>query len=124
MGHVPVKPEAVEHGRIAEWLPPDHPVDGCCDVCEDGEEQVNLREDRGAYYGPVATNHISIGMIWGGILTQAVQADKWIPGQPLPARLVTLMMTGVKMSREAFRHKQDNVDDAKVYWDFTKELSE
>jgi hypothetical protein len=82
-----------------------------------------MKQDRGSDYGPVAQNHRSIGKIWGGIMLQAWGAGRWKPGDDVPAELVTLMMVGVKVSREAYRHKADNVDDGKNYWDFTGELS-
>ena len=83
-----------------------------------------LRQERGRDYGPVRENHIAIGMIWGGILLQGFMAGRWIPGEPVPPELVTLMMAGVKASREAFKHKADNVLDARNYLAFTGELAE
>lgn len=84
-----------------------------------------LREDRGAYYGPVRENHVAIGLIWGGILAQAVTGGRWQPGQPVPPEIVCLCMAGVKASREAYRHKpgDENVLDACNYWRFAGELS-
>jgi hypothetical protein len=90
---------------------------------ERGKVEVSLRSERGAFYGPVKSNHDSIGAIWGGILQQAVAGGRWLAGEPLPPEIVCLMMVGVKLSREAFRHKQDNIDDGKVYLDFVGELS-
>jgi hypothetical protein len=55
---------------------------------------------------------------------QAIESKRWKAGDPIPAEFVTLMMVGVKLSREAFRHKKDNVVDGKNYLDFTGELSE
>lgn len=86
--------------------------------------EMGVREERGKYYGPVQQNHTSIGMIWGGVLMQAGQAGRWMPGEPIPPELVALMMVGVKLSREAFRHKADNGVDAKNYWCFADEISE
>jgi hypothetical protein len=83
-----------------------------------------IREERGADYGSVECNHSSIGYIWGGLLMQAVESKRWKAGDPIPAELVTLMMVGVKLSREAFKHKNDNIVDGKNYLDFTGELSE
>lgn len=82
-----------------------------------------LRSERGKDYGDPIVNHASIGAIWGGILVQAVSSGRWIHGAALPPELVTLMMVGVKVSREAYRHKQDNIDDAQVYLKFTEEMS-
>ena len=86
------------------------------------EEQ--LRDERGRDYGPVRENHTSIGMIWGGILLQAYTAGRWAPGRPVPPEIATLMMAGVKASREAYRHKADNIPDARNYITFTGELAE
>lgn len=81
-----------------------------------------LREERGSYYGDVAINHGSIGAIWGGILVQAASSGRWRVGEVVPPDIVCLMMVGVKMSREAYRHKTDNIDDAQNYLDFVEEL--
>ena len=83
-----------------------------------------IKQERGKKYGPVSINHRSIGMGWGGILLQSFMAGRWKPGDPLPPEIVTLMMTFVKASREAYQHTEDNVDDAVNYWRFTEELSE
>ena len=78
-----------------------------------------LRKDRGEKYGPVRQNHQSIGLIWTGILIQA----GWTT-PVLPPELATLMMVGVKCSREAHGHLSDNIDDGQNYLAFTGELSE
>ena len=83
-----------------------------------------LKARRGAYYGDIAINHASIGAIWGGILVQAASSGRWKVGETIPPDLVCLMMVGVKVSREAFRHKVDNIDDAQNYLDFVDDLSE
>ena len=87
-------------------------------------ETAKLRQERGEYYGDIRRNHESIGLIWAGILGQAVMAGRWAHGEPIPPEIVCLMMVGVKLSREAFRHKQDNIIDAKNYADFASELAE
>jgi hypothetical protein len=83
----------------------------------------SLREERGSYYGDPTINHASIGAIWAGILLQALSSGRWRVGETLPPELVCLMMVGVKLSREAYRHKDDNITDAKVYIDFVGEMS-
>ena len=83
----------------------------------------SIREERGSYYGDPTINHSSIGAIWAGILLQALSSGRWKAGETLPPELVCLMMAGVKLSREAFRHKDDNIVDAKVYMDFVGEMS-
>ena len=82
-----------------------------------------LRKERGSNYGPVRQNHRSIGLIWTGILIQA----GWTPpptSPVLPPEKVTLMMVGVKCSREAYKHLSDNIDDGQNYLAFTGELAE
>ena len=81
-----------------------------------------LRDDRGKFYGPVLVNHASIGAIWGGVLAQAVAGGRWKAGDVVPPEIVCLMMVGVKLSRESFRHKTDNIDDAQNYLEFADEI--
>ena len=104
--------EGVECNCRAKRISLDKPVDRSSVVLE-----------RGADYGPVRENHRSIGMMWGGVLSQAQVGGRWYPGLAIPPDLVCLMMAAVKMSREAHKHKMDNVVDAKNYWDFVEELN-
>ena len=78
-----------------------------------------IRKDRGEKYGPVKENHDTIGMQWGGILSHS----GWRPGQPIPGRVVCLMMVAVKLNREAYHPQQDNIDDGHNYLTFAGELS-
>lgn len=84
---------------------------------------LELQQERGQDYGPVEVNHRGIGMHWGAILFQAFTSGRWRPGDAIPPELVTLCMVCVKVNREAYRHKQDNVDDGRNYLRFTGELS-
>ena len=93
------------------------------EFAEPRDKGAAVRLERGADYGDVRLNHASIGAIWGGILLQAMSANRWHIGEALPPELVTLMMVGVKLSREAYRHKEDNIVDGKNYLDFTQEVS-
>ena len=92
-------------------------------VYEPGPRE-SIREERGSFYGDPTINHSSIGAIWAGILLQALSSGRWKVGETLPPGLVCLMMAGVKLSREAYRHKGDNIVDAKVYMDFVGEMSD
>ena len=83
----------------------------------------SLRAERGSYYGDPLINHASIGAIWSGILVQAMSSGRWRPGETIPADLVCLMMVGLKLSREAYRHKDDNILDARVYLEFVDEIA-
>lgn len=102
-------------------LEADHPAE--CTECRGAMGLGELRKERGSDYGPVFINHSSIGAIWGGVLAQAVAAGRWTAGAVVPPEIVCLMMVGVKLSREAHRHKTDNIDDAQNYLDFVDELS-
>lgn len=59
-------------------------------------------------------------MQWGGILTHA----GWIPGEPIPARIVCLMMVALKLNREAYCHQTDNIDDGHNYLAFAGEIAD
>jgi len=78
-----------------------------------------IRKERGTKYGPVKENHETIGMQWAGILTHS----GWTPGEPIPARIVCLMMVALKLNREAYSPQEDNIIDGKNYLDFAGELS-
>lgn len=65
---------------------------------------------RGAFYDTPLRNFDRTGLIWSGILS-----DKLVPGTILTAEDVALCMVGVKIAREAFRHKRDNIVDAHGY---------
>lgn len=80
----------------------------------------HLRRVRGEKYGPVEANHKTIGMQWGGILTHA----GWIPGEPIPARIVCLLMVALKLNREAYYHQEDNINDGKNYLAFAGEIAD
>ncbi len=98
---------------VADWR--------CDTVTDRGRE---LQAERGRDYGPMETNHVGIGMHWGAILYQAYTSGRWRPGLAIPPELSTLMMSCVKINREAYRHKADNIDDGQNYLRFTGELSE
>lgn len=65
---------------------------------------------RAAYYDSPLRNFDRIGHMWTGILL-----DKLRDGQRVTAEDVSLCMVGVKLSRESFRHKRDNITDAHGY---------
>ena len=82
-----------------------------------------LRDERGKDYGPVRQNHEAIGAIFDGILHQFGWdfRSKCLKDNP---HIVTLLMSGLKHSREAYKHKRDNIADAHNYLDFTEEIVE
>lgn len=76
-------------------------------------EARTLREgDRQADYGAPEDNLARIAQIWSGIL-----------GVPVTARTVALCMVGVKLAREGYRHKHDNLVDAYAYLEIAERLS-
>ena len=85
---------------------------------EDFEPETVLQEaqrlvhgDRGAAYGHPIVDYKATGRMWGSIL------ERWL-GRDVPdvdPRICCLMMVAVKLSREAGRHKRDNLTDAAGY---------
>jgi hypothetical protein len=65
---------------------------------------------RGAYYDSPLRNFDRTGLIWSGILEEKLRE-----GQLISAEDVALCMVGVKLARQAFRHKRDNIVDAHGY---------
>ena len=66
--------------------------------------------DRGADYGPPAQDYARTAKMWTGVLL-----DKLRDGEEVMARDAMLCMIAVKMSREAHRHKRDNLVDIAGY---------
>lgn len=65
---------------------------------------------RGAYYDSPLPNFERTGLIWSGVLYSKLK-----DGVRITPEDVALCMVGVKLSREAFRHKRDNIVDAHGY---------
>ena len=72
----------------------------------------DLIKSRGATYGPALENHECIAARWTATLRRA---GILAPGASVSWRQVVLCMIDVKQSRQAFCHKQDNLDDIKGY---------
>ncbi len=64
-----------------------------------------VHAERGASYGPPELDFERTGRMWGAILGI---------GDVSP-RLVALCMIGLKVSREAYRHKRDSLVDVAGY---------
>ena len=92
------------------------------------EAQGLVYGDRQGSYGHPADDYDATGRIWAAIL------DRWLRQQPgfrdmprlpdIPPRIATLMMVGVKASREAHQHKRDNAVDGAGYWDCVERCAE
>lgn len=64
---------------------------------------------RGDDYSDPVSNHRRIASLWTAIL-----------GHEVTPHQVALCMVAVKLSREAFRHKDDNCDDGEAYFRIAK----
>lgn len=92
------------------------------------EAQRLVHGDRQDDYGHPIVDYKATGRIWGATL------ERWLLsiGFPLPPtglpdvdpRICTLMMAGVKISREAGKHKRDNNVDGAGYFECTEMVAE
>jgi hypothetical protein len=80
-----------------------------------------LREQRQPDYGEPRACHYAIALAWNALLMQKLKATDG--DASLDERMVALMLATMKLVREAYHHKQDNLDDAKVYLEFVEEFS-
>ena len=81
--------------------------------------------DRQAAYGHPSADFRATGRIYSAILERWLQSEGievcGFDGDPIglpdiPPRIVALMLTGVKLSRESAQPKHDNRVDAIGYW--------
>ena len=80
-----------------------------------------LREQRQPDYGEPHACHYAIALAWNALIMQKLKATDG--DASLDERMVALMLATMKLVREAYHHKQDNLDDAKVYLEFVEEFS-
>jgi len=74
------------------------------------EAQALVYGDREEAYSPPQRDYAKTAKIWTGILLEKLR-----PGVEITAEEAVLMMAGMKISREVFRHKRDNLVDAAGY---------
>ncbi|HET7111718.1 MAG TPA: DUF6378 domain-containing protein [Gemmatimonadales bacterium] len=83
------------------------------------EAQRLVHGDRGADYGHPIDDYKATGEMWGAILERA----KWVKG-PVDPRIACLMMAAMKVSREAGKHKRDNLTDLAGYAECAQMVAE
>jgi hypothetical protein len=74
------------------------------------EAQRLVYGDREASYSPPQRDYAKTAKIWTGLLLEKLR-----PGVEITALEAVLMMAGMKMAREVFLHKRDNLVDAAGY---------
>jgi len=72
-------------------------------ICEEADHLVS--NDRLKQYGHPLDNFTDIGKVWGMILNT----------DPIPPEIVGLMMAGLKLCRQKFLPKRDNLVDLAGY---------
>ena len=77
----------------------------------------SIREQRTKWYGDSGIFTRAFTKQVEAIVSQALQMEVVLPPQ-----CGALIMVALKTLREAYRHKQDNVDDAKNYFDMAGEV--
>jgi hypothetical protein len=75
---------------------------------EMAEANALVNGERQADYGSPRSNYEGIAKVWSGILWPILKRDI------LPEE-AALMMAGLKLQREAMKHKRDNIVDAHGY---------
>lgn len=73
------------------------------------DEALNLvYGDRQGDYGTPRDNYAGIAQVWSGLLHMVLK-------RPITPAEAALMMVGVKLQRQAMKHKRDNLVDAHGY---------
>ncbi len=74
------------------------------------EAQSLVYGDRQRSYSPPQRDYAKTAKIWSGILYEKLK-----PGVEISPTEAVLMMVGMKISREVFKHGRDNLVDAAGY---------
>lgn len=92
------------------------------------EAQRLVHGDRGAYYGHPIDDYKCTGRMWSAIIerwlhdTNVIPVDTHIPD--MDPRIAVLMMSALKLSREAHKHKRDNLVDLAGYGECASMIAE
>lgn len=92
------------------------------------EAQRLVHGDRGAAYGHPIDDYTCTGRIWAALL------DHWLRTKPgwedmptlpdIDPRIAAVMMAGMKLSREAHKHKRDSLTDCAGYAECANMIAE
>lgn len=74
------------------------------------EAQALVYGDREQAYSPPQRDYAKTAKMWTGILLEKLR-----PGEEITPLEAVLMMAAMKISREVYRHKRDNLVDAAGY---------
>lgn len=74
------------------------------------EAQELVYGDRERSYSHPARDYAKTAKMWTGLLL-----EKLLPGEEITAKEAVMMMVCVKLSREQFKHKRDNLVDGAGY---------
>jgi hypothetical protein len=99
---------------VAQMVGGRNPVDPFFDESDERPHEEAARivlGPRGEFYDHPYDNFTRTAYMWTGVLY-----SKLLPGIILTPEDVALCMNGVKLAREAFRHRRDNLTDGHGYW--------
>ena len=113
LGHV-IYPDTAGRDAVAQMVGGRNPIDlffAESDELPHEEAARIVLGPRGEFYDNPLDNFTRTALVWSGILYSKLKDDTI-----LSAEDVALCMNGVKIAREAFRHRRDNIVDGHGYW--------